>query len=83
MLYFKNMVLIVNGSKNKIKFFIINCKIIVLKNILNNYLIYIKFKNIYYHLYKINIFLLNKNEYPRIVSIKNQTNTEHSESQCN
>ena len=43
---------------------------IVFRNILNNYLVYIyiyqNFKNIYYHLYKINIlFLQTKNEYPR------------------
>ena len=29
---------------------------IVFRNILNNYLIYINFKNVYYHLYKIMFF---------------------------
>ena len=48
------MVVTVDGSKNKIKLFIINSKMIVFRNILNNYLIYvyiyIYFKNIDYHL---------------------------------
>ena len=50
------MVVTVDGSKNKIKLFIINYKMILFRNILNNYLIYMNFKNVYYHLYKINFF---------------------------
>ena len=42
-LYFKNMVVTVDGSKNKIS---IHYKMIGFRNILNNYLIYINFKNV-------------------------------------
>ena len=38
------MVVTVDGSKNKIKLFIINYKMTVFRNILNNYLIFINFK---------------------------------------
>ena len=58
------MVVTVDGSKNKIKLFIINYNMIVFRNVLNNYLIYINFKNIYYHLYKIFFFQQSENEYP-------------------
>ena len=46
MLYFENIGIAVDRSKNKIKLFIINNKMIVFKNILNSYLIHINFKYI-------------------------------------
>ena len=55
---------------------------IVFRNILNNYLIYINFKNVYYHLYKINIFLAKK-EYRRgCARIKFPLIKAHRKAQC-
>ena len=51
--YSKNKSHKIDGLQDKIKLLNIIYKIIVFRNvILNNYLIHISFKSIYYHLYK-------------------------------